>query len=607
MTVKNPIEILNKVFGYKTFRGNQQEVIEYVLKGNDALVLMPTGGGKSLCYQIPALCFEGITIVVSPLIALMQDQVNALTQLGVRAAFLNSSMGVKDKNIVENKIAKNELDLVYVSPEKLNTEDFLSLLKQVNVSLFAIDEAHCVSQWGHDFRPEYTKFSLLKEQFPEVPRIALTATAEEMTKADIIKNLSLENGKVFLSSFDRPNIQYIVQTKDTEKKQLLNFIKTEHKKDSGIVYCISRKRVENIAEFLKKEGFDALPYHAGMSPKKRKINQDRFIKEESVIVVATIAFGMGIDKPDVRFVAHLDLPKSVESYYQETGRAGRDGLPADAWMVYGLKDIVQLRQFIEKSDASQLQKRVEHHKLNSLIGYVEAIHCRRRILLEYFGEQSQHDCKYCDNCLEPPHIYDATIDVQKVLSCIYRAQTERYGFGAGHIVNILLGKNDEKVKNFNHDKLSTFGIGKDVSETQWKSIIRQVVILGFVDMDMQYSSLKTNPRAMDVLKKDGEKVELRKYILESKAKTKKKLKAATGSLTDESDINLLDELKALRLSYAKKANMPPYIIFNDKTLLGMVQVKPQNLDEMSEISGVGQHKLDKYGIAFLDVVLKNKQ
>ena len=536
LSLKNPQEILYKVFGYKTFRGKQQEIIEHILNGNDGLVLMPTGGGKSLCFQIPALCFEGITVVISPLIALMQDQVNALKQAGVRASVLNSTLNAEKSNLVEEQIFNNELELVYVSPERLNTEGFLNLLKKSKISLFAIDEAHCVSQWGHDFRPEYTKFSALKEIFPNVPRIALTATADELTRIDIIKNLNLENGKVFVSSFDRPNIEYTIKIKDNEKKQLLNFIKEDHRNDSGIVYCISRKRVEEVAAYLKKEGFNALPYHAGLDKKIREKNQEKFIKEDSMIMVATIAFGMGIDKPDVRFVAHLDLPKSVESYYQETGRAGRDGLPADAWMVYGLKDIVQLKQFIDSSTASPEQKRIEHQKLNTLIGYVETVNCRRRILLDYFAEELKNDCKNCDNCLEPPVTYDATVDVQKVLSCIYRTQTDRYGFGGGHIINILLGKDDEKVKKFKHDKLSTFGIGKDVSESQWKSIIRQVAILGFVEMDMQYSTLKTNLEANDVLR-GKKKVELRKFILESKAvKLKKTTPAKKALLSADADV-----------------------------------------------------------------------
>ena len=601
LSLKNPQEVLYKVFGYKTFRGKQQEIIEHILKGNDALVLMPTGGGKSLCYQIPALCFEGVTIVISPLIALMQDQVDALKQVGVKASVLNSTLKPEQSKLTEEQIFKNELDLVYVSPERLNTDSFLNLLKKSEISLFAIDEAHCVSQWGHDFRPEYTKFSALKELFPNVPRIALTATADEITRKDIIKNLNLENGKVFVSSFDRPNIEYTVKIKDNEKKQLLNFIKQEHRGDSGIVYCLSRKRVDDTAKYLKSEGFNALPYHAGLNAKVREKNQEKFIKDESVIIVATIAFGMGIDKPDVRFVAHLDLPKSVESYYQETGRAGRDGLPADAWMVYGLRDIMQLIQFIDKSEASPEQKRIEHQKLNSLIGYVESINCRRKILLDYFGEELNDDCKYCDNCLQPPVTYDATVDVQKVLSCIYRTQTAGYGFGGGHIVNILTGRADEKVKKFNHDKLSTFGIGKDISEARWKSVIRQIIILGFVSMDMQYSKLKTTPAANDVLR-GKRKIELRKYISEAKTKPEKHARGRKSLLTADEDLELFNELKKLRLFIAREENMPPYVIFSDKTLIEMVNLKPENLDDMAEISGVGEHKLKKYGTDFLRAI-----
>ena len=485
-----PLGVLNKVFGYKSFRGEQENIIKYILKGNDALVLMPTGGGKSLCYQIPALCLDGVVVVVSPLIALMQDQVFALKELGVRAEFLNSTLNFAQEEEITNELLQNRLDLVYVSPERLNMESFQQILSKTKISLFAIDEAHCVSQWGHDFRPEYTKFYMLKELFPEIPRIALTATADEATRDDIIKNLHMDGCKVFISSFDRPNIRYTVQIKDKERKQLLDFIKTEHPDDSGIVYCNSRKRVEEIAEFLQKEGFNVLPYHAGLDKTVREANQDRFIKEDSVIMVATIAFGMGIDKPDVRFVAHLDLPKSIESYYQETGRAGRDGLPSDAWMVYGLKDIVQLNMFITASAASEEQKMLERRKLNALLGYVEAVSCRRKMLLEYFNEYyPTMGCGNCDNCLNPPLTYDATVDAQKVLSCIYRIKSDGFGFGAAHVVDILMGKESEKVLKFSHNKLSTFGIGKDLDARQWQSIIRQLVIMGFIDVNPEHMTL----------------------------------------------------------------------------------------------------------------------
>lgn len=598
-----PLGVLNKVFGYKSFRGEQENIISYILKGNDALVLMPTGGGKSLCYQIPALCLDGVVVVVSPLIALMQDQVFALKELGVRAEFLNSTLNFAQEEEITNELLQNRLDLVYVSPERLNMESFQQILSKTKISLFAIDEAHCVSQWGHDFRPEYTKFYMLKELFPEIPRIALTATADEATRDDIIKNLHMDGCKVFISSFDRPNIRYTVQIKDKERKQLLDFIKTEHPDDSGIVYCNSRKRVEEIAEFLQKEGFNVLPYHAGLDKTVREANQDRFIKEDSVIMVATIAFGMGIDKPDVRFVAHLDLPKSMESYYQETGRAGRDGLPSDAWMVYGLKDIVQLNMFITASTAPEEQKMLERRKLNALLGYVETVSCRRKMLLEYFNEYyPTMGCGNCDNCLNPPLTYDATVDAQKVLSCIYRIKSDGFGFGAAHVVDILMGKESEKVLKFSHNKLSTFGIGKDLDARQWQSIIRQLVIMGFIDVNPEHMTLSLTKEAVKLLR--GEiHIQLRKNILLPKAKKPKKTKEFFDSyIQNEGDSELFKKLKALRMEFARAENIPPYIIFHDKTLQEMVYVKPDSLEKMGEISGVGEKKLEKYGEAFLRVL-----
>ncbi len=597
---ESPLEILNKVFGYKTFRLEQENIINHVLEGKDTLVLMPTGGGKSLCYQIPAMCLEGVCVVVSPLIALMQDQVLALKDLGVKAEFLNSTLNYNDERKIIEQLVNNKLDLIYVSPERLNTEEFQQILTKTNVSLFAIDEAHCVSQWGHDFRPEYTKFYMLKDLFPNVPRIALTATADDETRIDIIKNLHMGNCKTFISSFDRPNIRYIVQIKDKERKQLLDFIKTEHPEDSGIVYCISRKRVEDIAEFLEKEGFKVLPYHAGLNKKIREENQNKFIKEEAIIMVATIAFGMGIDKPDVRFVAHLDLPKSMESYYQETGRAGRDGLPSDAWMVYGLKDIVQINQFINQSTASEEQKRLEKRKLNSLIGYVESVSCRRKTILEYFKEDYNiQNCGNCDNCINPPEIYDATIDAQKVLSCIYRLENNGFSFGASHVIEVLTGKETEKIIKFKHNKLSTFAIGKDKTVSQWQAVIRQLVILGYIKVDPVHMSLSITKEAAKILRSQI-KVELRQHILIPKKK-KEKVEQKTYT-TAETDNELFKKLKNLRLEFAKKENMPPYIIFHDKTLIEMAAVKPKNLEELSKISGVGEHKLNKYGKAFLNEI-----
>lgn len=621
---ESPLEVLNRVFGYKSFRLEQENIINHILEGKDTLVLMPTGGGKSLCYQIPAICSDGACIVVSPLIALMQDQVLALKELGIKAEFLNSTLNFNDEQEIIEKLLNNELDLIYVSPERLNMESFQQILTRTNISLFAIDEAHCVSQWGHDFRPEYTKFYMLKELFPDVPRIALTATADDETRNDIIKNLHMDKCKTFVSSFDRPNIRYIVQIKDKERKQLLDFIKTEHPDDSGIVYCISRKRVEDTAEFLKKEGFKVLQYHAGLDKKTREENQNKFIKEESMIMVATIAFGMGIDKPDVRFVAHLDLPKSMESYYQETGRAGRDGLPSDAWMVYGLKDIVQINQFINQSTAAEEQKKLEKRKLNSLIGYVESVKCRRKTILEYFKENYKQDnCHNCDNCINPPVVYDATIDAQKVLSCIYRLGNNSFSFGSTHVIDVLMGKENDKILKFRHNKLSIFGIGKDKSMHQWQSVVRQLVILGYIKIDPIHMSLTLAPKAAKILRSQ-EKIELREHILIPKIKKSKekpqihsrygetdithtpdKNSAKIGYTApetwsmDENDNILFQKLKALRLELAKAENMPPYIIFHDKTLLEMVKIKQKTIQEFSKISGIGNYKLEKYGNTFL--------
>jgi len=602
---QKPLEILHSVFGYSSFRDKQAEIIDHIINGKDALILMPTGGGKSLCYQIPALCLPGIAVIVSPLIALMQDQVESLKQLGIRASVLNSTLSARESSEVEEKMRNGELDIVYVSPERLNTESFLNNIEQCQLSLFAIDEAHCVSQWGHDFRPEYLEFSKLKERFPLVPRIALTATADELTRQDIVKHLGLEKGRIFISSFDRPNIRYRVIAKDNEKKQLLTFLNDEHKGDSGIVYCISRNKVMEVTKYLNEHGYNALPYHAGLNKDKRIKNQDQFIKDDGIVMVATIAFGMGINKPDVRFVAHLDLPKSVESYYQETGRAGRDGLPSDAWMVYGIEDIVKLQQFIIRSNADEEHKMLEFRKLDTLLGYVETVKCRRQVLLEYFGEKYDNkSCDNCDTCLEPIKTFDGTVAVQKALSCIYRTDQM---FGITHIINVLIGKEDEKVKRFNHNKLSTFGIGQEYDKSQWKSVFRQIIAHGVATVDMEsYGAVKLSANSNKILRGE-EKIYLRSDIMDRKSKKEKKTAAGKRSvLTNTEDETLFQKLKSFRLSLAKEQKIPPFVIFHDSTLIEMVNKKPKNLVEFSEISGVGKSKLDRYGSSFLEIIKEHK-
>jgi ATP-dependent DNA helicase RecQ len=599
------LQTLHDVFGYSTFRGEQKTIVEHVTSGGDALVLMPTGGGKSLCYQLPALLREGVGIVVSPLIALMEDQVDALKQLGVRAAFLNSSQDAEEAREITAQLMRGHLQIVYVAPERLLMTGFLALLEEIEdgagIALFAIDEAHCVSQWGHDFRPEYRKLTVLHERFPHVPRIALTATADAPTRAEIVERLKLEEARQFVSSFDRPNIRYRVTQKANARQQLESFLEREHANDAGIIYCLSRRKVEETADWLKSRGWDALPYHAGLDASVRNKNQRRFLREEGVIMVATVAFGMGIDKPNVRFVAHLDLPKSMEGYYQETGRAGRDGLPANAWMTYGLGDVVSMRKMLDSGDASEERKQVERQKLDALLGFCESTSCRHQTLLRYFGEEHPGNCDQCDNCLEPVDRWDATQAAQMALSCVYRTGQR---FGVVHLIDVLLGKATAKIEQFNHQQLSTFGIGKTLSQQQWSSVYRQLVAGGYLESDIEaYGGLKLTESARPVLKSESE-VWLRRDADVVKQKVSKAGRGANAKevYTAVSEDPLWYILKAKRTELAREQGVPPYLIFHDSTLLEILNRRPTNLDEMSQISGVGQAKLDRYGEAFLQVL-----
>ena len=619
----SPDPILHEVFGYSAYRGAQADIIGHMIAGGDALVLMPTGGGKSLCYQVPAIARHragrGVTLVVSPLIALMHDQVGALEEAGVHAAFLNSSLLLPESQQIEREMMSGRLVLLYVAPERLTTERMLGQLDSLHerglLSLVAIDEAHCVSQWGHDFRADYLALNLLHERYPDVPRIALTATADELTRADIIERLALGEARVFISSFDRPNIRYAVVEKDDARKQLLRFIQDEHEGDAGIVYCQSRKKVEETALWLSGEGISALPYHAGLDAGMRRRHQNRFLREEGIVMVATIAFGMGIDKPDVRFVAHLDLPKNIESYYQETGRAGRDGLPADAWMAYGLADVVNQRRMIDESPAAEEFKRGQRGKLDALLALAEAHDCRRVRLLDYFGEAStacSAQQNACDNCLHPPATWDATEAARKALSCIYRFQQNRgQRFGAVHLIDVLRGKTTDKVAQYGHASLSTFGVGADVSEAQWRAVLRQLIALGYLRSEGEYNTLELTPTARQVLR--GEVQLLLRQPSSSPKRTKGGQGVKSGSTShgkgkppplplDAQGLKRFEALKAWRAEVAREHNLPAYIVFHDATLAEMAQAAPESLAALAQISGVGSKKLEAYGQQILRVV-----
>jgi ATP-dependent DNA helicase RecQ len=592
------LAILKKTYGYDSFRGSQAEIIEHVATGGNAFVLMPTGGGKSLCYQIPSLLREGVGVVVSPLIALMQDQVDALTQLGIRAAAINSNMDGAANARTMRAVREGTLDLLYVAPERLLMEDFLAFLAESRIALFAIDEAHCVSQWGHDFRPHYVQLSELATHFPNIPRLALTATADGPTRKDILERLHLTEGRTFVAGFDRPNIRYAIEVKKDPRKQLLQFIRENHPTDSGIVYCLSRKLTEETAEWLSQQGRRALPYHAGLPAEVRARNQERFLREDGLVMVATIAFGMGIDKPDVRFVVHLNIPKNIEAYYQETGRAGRDGLPSNALMLYSLADSTMLRKFIDDSEAPESQKRIEHQKLSSLLGLCEAASCRRSILLEYFGDTGG-SCGNCDNCLTPPGTFDGTIAAQKALSCCYRTGQR---FGVMYLIAVLLGETeDERVVRLGHDKLSTFGIGNEYGRKEWQSVMRQLVAANLMAVDnADFGAVKITARGHAFLK-NRETLQLR--IFTKGAKSSSRERKTTLVFDGEADSGLYEKLKALRLELAREQNVPAYVIFHDRVLHEISARKPKSLFELSQISGIGARKLEAYGNAVLEVVV----
>ncbi|MFC3448927.1 DNA helicase RecQ [Amycolatopsis speibonae] len=596
------LETLNRVFGYDDFRGDQHAIVEHVIAGGDALVLMPTGGGKSLCYQIPALVRPGVGVVISPLIALMQDQVDALRNVGVRAGFLNSTQDYAERNRVEAAFLAGELDLLYLAPERLSVEATVRLLDRGKISLFAIDEAHCVSQWGHDFRPDYLMLSAVHERWPDVPRIALTATATKTTHAEIASRLNLEDARHFVASFDRPNIQYRIVGKNSPQRQLLELLRTEHKGDAGIVYCLSRNSVEKTADFLVENGIPAVPYHAGLDARTRAKHQSRFLREDGLTVVATIAFGMGIDKPDVRFVAHLDLPKSVEGYYQETGRAGRDGLPSTAWLAYGLQDVVQQRKMIDMSEGSEAHKRQLSAHLNAMLGLCETVECRRVQVLSYFGQKSE-PCGNCDTCLAPPETWDGTVPAQKILSTIVRLQNERrQKFGAGQIVDILLGKTTPKVTQHGHDSLKVFGIGTELKEPEWRGVVRQLLAQGLAAVEGDYGSLVLTEGSSEVLS-GQRKVQLRREperAAKAAARSSAK-KAAVADMPAEA-APVFELLRSWRAAAAKEQGVPAYVIFHDATLRQIATKRPATLQELGTVSGVGENKLAKYGEQILETL-----
>ncbi|WP_282247187.1 DNA helicase RecQ [Stenotrophomonas sp. PS02300] len=589
-------ELLHRIFGYDDFRGPQQAIVEHVAAGNDALVLMPTGGGKSLCYQVPSLLREGTGIVISPLIALMQDQVEALRQLGVRAEYLNSTLDGETAARVERELAAGELELLYVAPERLLTGRFLSLLARSRIALFAIDEAHCVSQWGHDFRPEYRQLTVLHERWPDVPRIALTATADPPTQREIAERLDLTTAQHFVSSFDRPNIRYTVVQKDNAKRQLLDFLRG-HRDEAGIVYCMSRRKVEETAEFLCKEGMNALPYHAGLPAEVRAANQRRFLREDGIVMCATIAFGMGIDKPDVRFVAHTDLPKSMEGYYQETGRAGRDSEPAEAWLCYGLGDVVLLKQMIEQSEAGEERKALERSKLDHLLGYCESMQCRRQVLLAGFGETYPQPCGNCDNCLQPPDAWDASVAAQKALSCVYRSGQR---FGVGHLIDILRGGENDKIRQFGHTELSTYGIGKDLDARTWRSVFRQLVAASLLEVDSDaYGGLRLTDGSRQVLKGER-KVMMRRES--PKTRERERGGQRTGLSVLPQDLALFSALRGLRAELAREQNVPAFVIFHDSTLRNIAEQRPTSIDALGRVGGIGGTKLSRYGERLVEIV-----